>query len=82
MDVHYGKILRDLAIAAGDRGFTREDARAALVRARAATAKETINGYLRVLCSQGHLERLDHGAPGRGRRAIYRLRIKGHDYSE
>jgi hypothetical protein len=68
--------LRDLAITSEPRGFTRQDARRALNLAGASTGKETINRYLRVLVSQGHLRRSGYDAPGRGAPAIYRLAVK------
>ena len=77
------RTVRDLAIAAGPDGFTREDVRATLVRAGWDRAgKETINRHLRVLVSQGYLERLARAAPGRGGRDLYRLATKGTDHSE
>lgn len=66
-------VLSALARARGPAGFTREDAREALQLAEASTGKETINGYLRVLVNQGHLERLRGAAPGRGGGDLYRL---------
>ena len=75
--------VRDLAIAAGADGFTREQAKTALAGAGwRFTGKETINGYLRVLVHQGYLERLERAASGRGGRDRYKLATRGNGNGE